>query len=93
MKRLTPLLVAGLLAFGALPASATTQSVSIVDNAFSPSPKTVARGDKVIWTNTGGNAHTTTGDSPLSYWGSPTLGHGTTLPRPADTPPRPSRRP
>jgi plastocyanin len=61
----------------AAPAQAITQSVSINDNFFEPATKAVNRGDKVTWTNLGTafDGHTTTGDTPLAFWGSPRLAH------------------
>jgi plastocyanin len=71
MKRLTPLLVVIALLLTATPAQAATQTVTMSNNFFSPSPKTVNRGDKVMWTNTAGfDAHTSTGLTPLGLWSS-----------------------
>jgi plastocyanin len=83
MRRISLVLAAAAFALTASPAfAATTQSVSIADNSFSPATKTVARGDKVKWTNGGFSGHTTTGDSPLNYWGSTTLSHNATYTTP-----------
>jgi plastocyanin len=85
MKRLTPLLVVTALLLTATPAQAATQTVSIVDNGFNPTTKTVNRGDTVKWTNTGFQGHTTTGNTPLSLWGSVTLGHNAVFTSPVLT--------
>ena len=84
MKRLMPLAVAVLLLFHATPAHAATQSVSMINgNKFDPATKTVNRGDKVLWTNTGFSGHTSTGTAPLSLWGSAILAHNKTFTSPA----------
>ena len=55
MRRLA--LVTALLFAAALPASAATSSVSMVDSAFEPASKTVAVGDTVKWRNDGELPH------------------------------------
>ncbi len=53
----------GLFTVGAaVPAGATTHTVSIVDFAFTPATLTVQAGDTVVWTNHGAVAHTVTAD-------------------------------
>jgi plastocyanin len=69
MRRLVPLLLitASVLVW-ALPASAATVNVSIVDFAFSPTTVKAAMGSTVTWTNTGAANHTSTQDDPLDLW-------------------------
>jgi plastocyanin len=85
MKRAVLVLAATSLLALAVPAQAATRSVAIGDNFFNSttsSTTTILRGDSVQWKNGGFSGHTTTGDSPLGYWGSPTLGHNVTYTTP-----------
>jgi plastocyanin len=84
MRRLLPLIIAfgvvaalGLGALAAPPTPAAAQSVTIVDFAFQPQTRTIAPGDTVTWTNTGGQDHTTT--SNTAVWDSGTLGPAATF--------------
>lgn len=83
MRRTAIVLISVAVLLGlSVPARATTQAVAIADNFFNPATKSVNRGDKVMWTNGGFNGHTTTGNSPLNYWASTTLGHNATFTTP-----------
>lgn len=66
------------------PAQAATQSVTMKDNFFDQATKTVARGDLVKWTHGGASfsQHTATADTPLTYFGSPSLNKGQTYTTP-----------
>jgi plastocyanin len=59
-------------------AFAATRDVSISGFAFVPSAPTIALGDSVRWTNLDSTNHTSTGNSPLNSWSSPTLAHNAT---------------
>jgi plastocyanin len=60
-------------------ALAATVNVSMGDNFFSPIQVKPAAGDTVHWSNDGLSFHTTTGDSPLSFWDSGFLSPGSTF--------------
>jgi plastocyanin len=60
-------------------AAAKTAHVKIVDFAFKPATLHVAKGTRVVWTNTGGVAHTTTANG--GAWDSGTLAPGATFAR------------
>lgn len=53
------LAMAGLL-LAAVPASAAISRVNLGDDYFRPGVKTVAKGTKVVWVNTGRSPHTVT---------------------------------
>lgn len=57
MRRLAP---AAALLFAAVPASAASTTVSMVENAFKPRTTTVSVGDTVTWRNDGSSAHEVT---------------------------------
>jgi plastocyanin len=50
----------------AAPASALEQTVTVRDNSFDPTSKTVSLGDTIKWTNSGANTHNVTFDPPLT---------------------------
>ncbi len=52
-------------------------SITILDNSFSPSPLTVDKGTTVTWTNSGASQHTVTSNTG-SELGSPTINSGGT---------------
>jgi plastocyanin len=59
--------------------SATRKIVQVRNNSFSPKDLTIARGDTVVWFNSGSAGHTTTsgaGCSPNGLWDSGSLGNG-----------------
>jgi plastocyanin len=63
----------------------TTFAVSIVAfatnqgaSAYNPNPLTIARGDRVIWTNNDSTTHTVTSDLPSAELGSGNIAAGTT---------------
>ena len=62
------LLVTASVLVWALPASAATVNISIVDFAFSPGTQKAAMGSTITWTNTGAANHTSTQDDPLDLW-------------------------
>ncbi|HEX6509831.1 MAG TPA: cupredoxin domain-containing protein [Chloroflexota bacterium] len=51
---------------GIPPVRAQTFDVSVLDNAYSPEPFTIAPGTTVVWTNHGQVAHTITSDDPTT---------------------------
>jgi uncharacterized delta-60 repeat protein len=59
------------------PCSSATQTVSIMDFAFSPQSKTVYVGETVRWTNNGSANHTSTSDTGV--WNSGTMSPGATF--------------
>ncbi len=59
------------------PCSSATQTVSIVDFAFSPQSKTIYVGETVRWTNNGAANHTTTSDTGV--WNSGTMSASVTF--------------
>lgn len=60
-RTLATFAVASLLA--AVPASAASTTVSMVENAFKPASTTVSVGDTVTWRNDGSSAHEVTADA------------------------------
>ena len=59
-------------------ASAADVSITIGDNFFTPSTRTVLVGDRVIWTNTGNNIHTVTSTTPAGVLNSGNILSGNT---------------
>jgi plastocyanin len=57
-------------------ALAATTNVSMTNFVFTPKTAQVLIGGTVHWTNDSTSSHTSTGDSPLSYWDSGTVGAG-----------------
>jgi len=49
--------------FAAVPASAASTTVSMVENEFKPATATVSVGDTVTWRNNGSSAHEVTADA------------------------------
>jgi plastocyanin len=68
----------GLTVLTGRPARADSNSVSIMNYAFSPSTLTVHVGDKVTWTNMDDAPHTVTSSSGPTKLDSPTLNKGDT---------------
>jgi len=70
---------------GAPPPGGTTHDVAIVAlgsnqgaNAYNPNPLTIARGDRVVWTNADSTTHTVTSDLPSGELGSGNIAAGAT---------------
>ncbi len=80
VRRAVPVAILLAVAYQAAALAAPT-AVSQTDNlTFDPSAVTVPIGGQVEWTNVShGIHHTTTGDSPLSLWASPTMNQGATF--------------
>ncbi len=57
-------------------AMAATTNVSMTNFLFTPKNAPVLIGGTVHWTNDSTASHTSTGDTPLSYWDSGTVGAG-----------------
>src|SRR5438128_4853023 len=60
-------------------AYAATTNVSVQDNFFSPQLVQAAPGTIIHWSNDGLSFHTSTGDSPLTFWDSGLLSPGSTF--------------
>lgn len=71
-------IILGLSILTGRPARADSNSVSIMNYAFSPSTLTVHVGDKVTWTNMDDAPHTVTSSSGPTTLSSPTLNKGDT---------------
>ncbi|HEX7392258.1 MAG TPA: cupredoxin domain-containing protein [Thermoplasmata archaeon] len=78
MMGLTLIIGAALTIPFSVNATAADVSITIGDNFFSPASQTVFVGDRVIWTNTGGNIHTVTSTTPAGILDSGNIASGNT---------------
>jgi plastocyanin len=79
MRRAIVTVLTGLfLAVVAEPAGAATRTVTVVDNAFTPTSIMATLGDSVVWQNTGARTHTATQNAPLAYFNTGNIARGTT---------------
>ncbi len=62
-----------------VPATPTTQGISIVNFAFNPQTTTISQGSTVVWTNTSNRTHTSASDNGV--WNSGNIGAGQTFSR------------
>jgi plastocyanin len=60
-------------------AMAATVNVSMTNFVFTPKNTPLLIGGTVHWTNDSTSSHTSTGDTPLSFWDSGTVGPGGTF--------------